>query len=144
MTPTKRSRKNNRVHEPESAARMKVATNGGWPESRRFPPFLRKLCSQRTLTPLPSRSLRTRFRPRDRARECGCLPISLIARDAASARLGAKCWSELSESSRSRGKGKRRIPESGLIGAAERYQALLPEVRFEVATPVFPRHPGCL
>jgi hypothetical protein len=74
------------------------------------------------------------------------LTISLIARDEASARFGAKCWSGLSESSRSRRKDKRPT------NAGERpdrrsklYQALLSEVNpsSELAT-VFPRHPGCL
>jgi hypothetical protein len=69
-----------------------------------FPP---KGLSLRTLTPSPSHSLRRRSRPKDQAPECGCLPISLIARDEASARFGAKCCSGLSESSPSRRKDQK-------------------------------------
>jgi hypothetical protein len=98
--------RNNRALEPKSPARINVATNGGSPESRPFPPFLRRVCSRRTPTPSPSHWPRRRFRPKDQAPECGCLPISLIARDAASAGRGAKCWSGLGESSRSRRRDK--------------------------------------
>src|SRR6266446_4394910 len=87
------------------------------------------------------------FAQRTRLRNADAYLFHLIARDAASARFGAKCWSGLSESSRNRRKTKdQRTPESGLIGAATLYQVLLSEVNpsLEIATPVFPRHPGCL
>jgi hypothetical protein len=107
----------------------------------------------KTVSTFPPKGLFTKdahtiaIRPKDQAPECGCLPISLIARDAASARFGAKCWSGLSESSRSRRKDK------GPTNTRERpdrrsklYQALRAELNpsSEIATPVFPRHPGCL
>jgi hypothetical protein len=57
------------------------------------------------------------FAQKDQAAECGCLSISFIARDAASARLGANWGSGLSERSGSRRDKRPTNAESSLIGA---------------------------
>ena len=147
MPATKRSRKkrsSSRAQKPSTNKRGTKRWVAGVKTVSTFPP--KGLFTNDAHT-IAKSLLRRGFRPKDQAPECACLPISLIARGAASARLAAECWSGLSESSRSRRKDKRPTnarerPDRG----SKLYQALLSEVdpSSEIATPVFPRHPGCL
>ena len=85
------------------------------------------------------------FAQKDQAAECRCLSNSFIARDAASARLGANWGSGLSECSGSRRDKRPTNARERPDRRSKLWQALLSEVNpsSEIAAPVFPRHPGC-